>query len=400
MSAPDLAMQAFLASFSADKFARYMDRMEATVGHRYPYSTTPVFLSQDQFDRLVATTHAVVRLLQSPQLQKHMLQHDWFLPWNDLKPHDYFGCVDFHMQGDQARIIEVNFNVPGRVGLLELMEHQFLSVFAVRPSHRVNAGFEKKLVEAVTENGRHSRVAIAVSPLKSSRELRPHYEYIATIFRKYGVDAQCVFANHVDPGDGQRRPRWNGSPYDVVLNLLIPGTWEANQDLFANYSALYCAQPDRFVPSPQGWRLGTKRLLTIFNNLFEQPLGLGDSDCKLIARASLRSHLVSDFEAASELIEAFGGRDKLVLKPMASYRSQGVFVQPSERELESVFRDNRNGYVAQELFLAEGLPSVTAEGKPSSRHFEIRVGFMNGRVNRMRGSNCANLEMTPVIVTS
>ncbi len=339
----------------------------------------------------------MIRLLQSPRFQEEAAREPWFLPWHPLRQRDYFGCVDFHLQGDEEKIIEVNFNPPGRFGLLELMERTFLEAFETPTLVRLNEGLEKAVVEAATEGDRERRIAIAVNPTASSRDLRPHYHYVESFFHGHGVEARVVFADAVQM-DGEGFPVWDGVRYDVVLNLLIARTWRDHPDVFAPYTALYERRPEVFFPSPFGARLGDKRLLALCHRLGEDPLGLAESDVRNLQRATLKAWRLNDFHDADEVRERFNGETNLVLKPLDNYRGNGVVIQPTREELATIFAQSRDNYMAHEYFPAEPAPCLAVDGSAGTHPFEVRVGFLDGEVRSVRGSSCINLDMTPAVV--
>ncbi|HEX4965994.1 MAG TPA: hypothetical protein VF173_34610 [Thermoanaerobaculia bacterium] len=391
------AFDDFQARYRPDRYQRYVDGIAAAIGHRYTYSTTPLFLPQGRLERIFATVRSVVRLLQSPRFQEESAREPWFLPWHPLEKRDYFGCVDFHLRGDEEKIIEVNFNPPGRFGLLELMERTFLEAFEAPTLLQLNAGFEQAVVAAVTEGDRDRRVAIAVNPTASSRELLPHYRYVESFFLRHGVQARVVFADAVGM-DGEGFPVWDGERYDVVLNLLIARTWRDHPVLFAPYTALFQRRPEVFFPSPLGARLGDKRLLAVCHQLAQDSFGLAPADVENLERATLKAWRLTDFRDAREVRERFGGEQNLVLKPLDNYRGNGVVIQPSPDELAAIFAQSRDNYMAHEYFPAEPVPCLTPEGGDGAHPFEVRVGFLNGEVRSVRGSSCINLDMTPAVV--
>lgn len=387
----------FLERYRPDRYQRYLDSLAAEIGHRYTYSTTPLFLPRERLERIFDTVRSVIRLLQSPHFQEEAAREPWFLPWHSLRKRDYFGCVDFHLQGDEEKIIEVNFNPPGRFGLLELMERKFLEAFAIPTLVELNTGFEKAVVAAATEGETGRRIAIAVNPTASSRELLPHYRYVESFFLRHGVQARVVFADAVRM-DEDGYPLWDGVRYDVVLNLLIARTWRDHPDLFAPFTELYRRRPELFFPSPYGARLGDKRLLGVCHRLSEDSLGLGESDVRNLRRSSLQALRLTEFRDPDAVRERFGGEEKLVLKPLDNYRGNGVVVQPSREELAAIFERSRGGYIAHEYFPAEEVPCLSPDGRVETHPFEVRVGFLDGDVRSVRGSSCINLDMTPAVV--
>jgi hypothetical protein len=389
--------EAFRERYRPELYRRYLDGLAAEIGHRYPWSTTPLFLPEERLERIFDTVRSVIRLLRSPAYQREASREEWFLAGRPLETRDLFGCVDFHLAGGEEKIIEVNFNPPGRFGLLELMERALLEVFEVPTRKRLNEGFDRAVVEAATAGDSGRRVAIAVNSTASSRELLPHYRYVESTFRRHGVEARVVFADAVKL-DGNDDPCWDGVRYDVVLNLLIARTWLDNAALFAPYTELHRRRPELFFPPPFGARLGDKRLLTYLHRLDEESFGLAARDVENLRRAALPALRLGACRDAGEVLEQVGGLEQLVLKPFDNYRGNGVVVQPTREELEQIFAEQRGNYMAHRFFPAEPAPCLSPEGEVEPHPFEVRVGFLNGEVLTVRGSSCVNLDMTPAVV--
>src|ERR1700753_3870316 len=119
----------YFEQFTPEKFARYTASLETAIGFQYRFDPSPVILQRGKFERLVAVTNSVVKLLQSSSYQERVTSTPWFLPQNPMRPHDYMGCVDFHITDEAEKIIEVNFCPPGHLAFTELMEDKFLDAF-------------------------------------------------------------------------------------------------------------------------------------------------------------------------------------------------------------------------------------------------------------------------------
>ncbi len=381
-----------------DKFAQGLGRL---IGSNYRLSTTPLILTKLRFQRLVEITDSVVKLLQSPRYHEKVTESPWFLPQNRMRPSDYFGDVEFHAGAEEEKIIEINFNPPGHVGLLEILEQQFLDAFDLAVAQRVNEGFEEALVEAVTDHYRFRKVAVGVSHLPASQPYYAHYKYFEEMFGRRGVTATVLYARDVQ-ADREGYPVWRGERYERVFNLLIVKTWEDNQDLFEQYRRVYERHPEMFFLNPLGWKLGTKRFLAECHNLARQDYGLPVDDVERIQRASLKTHLLSDFSSAEEVVECFGGERNLVLKPLDGYHVQGVAIRPSMERIKPIFDTQRERYVVQQYFPPGVIPCISADGTITERLSSLRMGFLNGKFFGMRGYNFTypptHEELTPVVV--
>jgi len=393
---------AFFRQFTAERYRRYVSGIEEALGpHIYRFATTPVFLPEERYKRLVDITNAVVRLLAAPRYQKMVTRTPWFMAQYPLQPADYFGCVDFHLAGDAEKIIEVNFCPPGHLGLTEMFERRFFETFDLGSARPMNTGFDDALVRLVTDDGRHRKVAIAVNHGVRSKNYFPHYRYVAGIFAEHGVDARLLYAKDVEL-DADSRPSWNGERFDRIFNLVIPRNMQYDPEPFERYLEVFRARPEVFFPNPLGWKLATKAFLTVCSNLSSENFGIAKEDQERIESATLETHPLSRFGSAGEVADHFGGAANLVLKPLDDYHARGVFIGPSAEELERVFEDDRQRYVVQRYFPADGMPRISPEGEIGTYRCSVRVGFVDGNAFSIRSYSYTDPlgwdELTPVVI--
>jgi len=389
---------AFFRQFTPERHRQYVSGLEEAIGpHIYRFATTPLFLAEERYARLVEITNAVVKLLAAPGYQELVTSTPWFMAQYPLQTSDYFGCVDFHVSEEGEKIIEVNFCPPGHVGLTEMFERRFHEAFDLASARRMNEGFEQAFVDRVTDHGRHGRVAIAVNHGVRSKNYFPHYRYVAQIFAEHGIDARLVYAKDVEL-DADSRPSWNGERFDRIFNLVIPRNMQYEPEPFERYMEAFRAHPEVFFPNPLGWKLATKAFLTVCSNLGSESFGIAKEDREWIESATLETHRLSEFRDAGEV----GDPSNVVLKPLDDYHARGVFIRPSAEQLERVFADDRDRYVVQRYFPNDELPYISPEGEMGTHHHSVRVGFVDGRAFSVRSYGYTDPlgwdEITPVVV--
>jgi len=393
---------AFFRQFTAERYRRYVSGLEEAIGpHTFKFATTPLFLPEERFARLVEITNSVVKLLGAPRYQEMVTSTPWFMAQYPLQTSDYFGCVDFHVSGEGEKIIEVNFCPPGHVGLTEMFEQRFFEAFDLGSARRMNEGFDDALVRLVTENGRHKKVVIAVNHTARSKVYFPHYRYVQRIFAAHGIDARLLYAKDVEL-DADSRPTWNGERFDRIFNLVIPRIMQYEPEPFERYREAFRSHPTIFFPNPLGWKLATKAFLTVCSNLSSESFGIANEDRERIESATLETHLLSWFHNTSEVVDHFGGAQNVVLKPLDNYHATGVFIGPSAEQLEGVFAGDRQRYVVQRYFSSGSMPRISPEGEMGTYHGSVRVGFVDGRAFSVRSYSYTDPlgydEITPVVV--
>ena len=393
---------AFFRQFTAERYRRYVSGLEEAIGHHtYKFATTPLFLPEERFARLVEITNSVLRLLGAPRYQQMVTSTPWFMAQYPLQTSDYFGCVDFHVSGEGEKIIEVNFCPPGHVGLTEMFERQYYEAFDLGSARRKNEGFDDALVRLVTENGRYKKVAIAVNHTARSKVYFPHYRYVERIFATRGIDARLLFAKDVEL-DAESWPTWNGERFDRIFNLVIPRIMQYEPEPFERYREVFRSHPAIFFPNPLGWKLATKAFLTVCSDLSSESFGIANEDRERIESATLETHHLSQFRSSGEVVDHFGGAQNVVLKPLDNYHATGVFIAPSTEELEGVFAGDRQRYVVQRYFPSGSMPRISPEGDMSTYHYSVRVGFVDGKAFSVRSYSYTDPlgydEITPVVV--
>lgn len=391
----------YFEQFTAEKYERYVESLDTAIGFQYRFNPSPVLLPQSKFEKLVAITDSVVKLLQNPAYHQCVTSTPWFLPQQPMQPHDYMGCVDFHISDETEKIIEVNFCPPGHLGFTELMEEKFLNAFDLPYASRVNKGFERALVESVTGNYRHRKIAIAVNHTAVSHFHYAHYKYFEQLFSKYDVESRVQYAAEVE-FDEEDYPVWEGVRYDRIFNLVIPRIWEYNREIFSQYTRAFELHPEMFMPNPLGWKLGKKSFLATAYNLRSESFGLAKDDLENIVNASLKTHLLSAFQTHEQVLEEYGDEKSIVLKPLDNYRANGLFVRPTIEKLKQLFENERGSYVVQQFFEPPVIPCIHTDRSIYTNAFETRMHFLHGKCFGVRGYFFTDLKSaddnTPVIV--
>lgn len=382
--------QEYFSKYSLENYQKFVERVSKTIGHDYKLNNVPLFLSKDRFDRLTATANSVVKFLQSPLYHKKVTSTDWFLPQNPMQLTDYFGDIELHISDCEEKIMEINFNPPGLVGLLELLESSFLEAFGLTPVLRVNQGFEKLFAETISENYKYKKIAIGISHLTSSSPYYPHYKYFEQILDKYGIEGKVFYARDVALGK-ENLFIWNKEQFERIFNLLIVKVWQDRPKAFSNYTKAYKSHPEKFFLNPLGWKLGNKSVLPILYNLRNESFGLPVEDIENIKRCSLKTHLLSDFKTPEDLLQEFGSQEQIVLKPLNNYQAKGVEIKPNFETIKTIFEKQKDNYIAQQYFAPGRLPTLPSTLSSKSafsestnnlnleRHFSLRIGFFNGK---------------------
>jgi hypothetical protein len=374
----DEAFDAFARRFSPRAYADYQAALHYEFGAHYDFGTTPLFLTRDQLRGCLAVARAVVQLLHSPTYRARRLADApaWMVD-APVRRSDLVGSVDLLLGVDGPLVMEVNFNVPGRVGLVEAAERMFFARLGASAAPRQSDGLEDRIAEAVA-SALKPPVAITVSHTAASAPYLPHYRYLERALTCRGVACEVVYARDVEVTAGGLR--WHGRAFGGALNLVIPAVWMAAPESFGRWTEAYRRFPERVVPSPIGGVLGDKALLAALHQLEELAPEVSAADRAILRSATLRAAPLSRFASPEAVSAAFGGRERLVLKPLASYDKRGVYVSPSADELSGVFADARCSTIVQARAEALEAPVLSAEGERRRGRPELRILFWDGAV--------------------
>lgn len=371
-----------LPGFEPARHQRYVERVAARTGCRYPLAPLPMPLSKALQEDLFRAVDLLLTALLSPQLAEARSRIPFFLTGPEPEVADLIGCADFHVQGDQARVIEVNVGPPGRLGLTEAIEEAYWATTGLDEALRINRGHEARLATAVTGGAAHQRVAVVVNPLSSSDALRPHYAYVARMLEAQGARAVVVTPDALG-ADGER-PTAYGEPVDRIFNLVIVSIWRAHPRVFAPLTRIWERHPERFFPNPRVFPLGNKSLLAAVARSVQNPIdGLDEVQRSLLQRFLLPSAMLDEVSDVDALYHRVGSTE-LVVKPLDRYGSDGVCIRPGRAQLAALISAPACRMVAQPWFPSGAFPFVTPSGEPTRTAFSLRIGFCGGRAHTAR----------------
>ena len=348
---------------------RYYDQLVDKTGCAgYLFTPTPLVIAKDLLDRLNTAVPALLDLLDTPAYFGHcMKQGHWSLPVQPMKLTDFTGCADFLLTDSGAKLIEMNINLPGKVGLMQHLAETARDCLGDPEASWLNTDFNARLSAAIRAALPTVPTAIVVSHLPASKKHQPHYRWFSEQLNAEGFDTTVVQANDLTMTPGGCSA--NGREFGAVINLVIPFVWEGNPAEFGELTAFWQRHPDRCFPNPTGGLFGTKDLLAYLDGQRQDPGSPVWQDFVLRAR------MLSGFDTPEALLEQFD-LSELVLKPLKDYDTRGVYVQPDLATLEQVFLQRKHDYMVQEFTGSLNRSFLLPSGKQALTHSVIfRVFF-------------------------
>ena len=371
-------------NFSIERYKNYQEDFKNEIGKVYSLSTSPTFITKENAQKIrEKILPALLKVVASKEYQERIYERGWFLPKLPIEKKDFFGCADFHLNGNQIKLIELNFFIPGHFGLIEL----FTKLFSKNFNYELESyaqGFEKKLANFLQERFNGNKIALAVNHLGLSQHYFEHYKYVEKFLNQNGVNAKVVYAKDAKISNNNK-PMWDNEEFDGVFNIVIPRIWEHNAKEFEKYKQLFNKTPKLFFPNPWCWTMADKRFLVVLSNLRSGDFDLNDEEIEVLKSITLKSVPLKEFASVKDLCAYFGGNENLVIKPIDNYHTQGVYVKPTMQELEKVFENEAEHYVVQEYFGAKLQYYEDENGKEVKPwRSQLRVEFFNGEFLNFR----------------
>ncbi len=335
----------------------------------YLFTTTPLLVPRALFQRLNKAVPAMLDLLDTDNYWNYCLQQEqWSLKPHPMKLSDFTGCADFLVTNSGAKLIEMNINLPGKIGLIQTLGEATQQLFGDEYDGYTNLhALEELLTTIQAALPTEVAIAILVSHLPASEKHQAHYRYFSNELNRLGLNTTVVPAREVVATASGCS--WNGQEFGAFINLVIPFVWEGNQNVFQPLNTLWEQHPDLFFPNPTGGMFGTKELLHYLDAQRRQP------GSELWSDFVLRANMFSDFETVEALMDAYQPHE-MVLKPLKDYDTKGVYVQPDRSLVEKLFTERKADYMVQEFTSSVQLPFENEAGERLLSHSLIyRIFF-------------------------
>ncbi|MCG8475239.1 MAG: hypothetical protein MI784_07180 [Cytophagales bacterium] len=344
------------------KAAQYFERLKAQTGcHSYLFSPTPCAIDRQLFKRLNETVPELLDIIDTPEYTEYCSKHnEWNLPFYEMKRTDFTGAADFLLTKDGAKLIEININLPGKIGLMQSLGEAGAECLNIPENSSVNLGFFAQFAETICRALPGAKnIGILYSHLDSSKEHIPHYRYFAEELRKQRLSVRLIPANEI-------RVSVSGcvhkeEEFDAFISLVIPFVWERNPEEFRALTDLLKKHPQAIFPNPSGGMLGTKNLLSY---LGQKKNETGGGSWK---RFVLDAFPLKMFPDENELLKRFPA-EKMVLKPLKDYDAKGVYTQPDMSTIQKIFRKKHAEYMVQEYTDSLQQAMLDENGKEKLTH--------------------------------
>jgi hypothetical protein len=349
----------------------------AVIAQRCPhlFSPTPIFISDEQarrMDELIQTVETVVAM---PAYRAEVLGIGPGIVRHAPRARGVFFGYDFHLDGDDIGLIEINTNAGGALLNAALARAQIACGGLVSKAPHL---FEQAIIDMFREEWRLggrdaplSSIAI-VDTDPEAQYLYPEFLLFRQLFERNGIRAVITDPSALRWEDGRL---WHGElAIDLVYNRLTDFSLETPAS--AALRAAYRVDAAVVTPHPQAHALyAEKRNLALLTDAARlEALGVPAETRAILLAGIPRTEVVRQ-EDGDALWER---RRTLFFKPAAGYGGRAAY--RGDKVTKRVWQDILDGqYVAQTIMAPPERMTGSREA-PEKRKFDIRCYCYDGKV--------------------
>ncbi len=357
--------------------------MFTLIEQRWPsaFSARPVFISEAHAARMAAVVAAVERVVALPAYREQVLAGAPLVARHQAHAvRGVFFGYDFHLDGDQIGLIEINTNAGGAMLNAVLARAQanccvgMFDEIGVAHAQDLENDILAMFQEEWRLAGRQGplRTIAIVDEAPFEQYLYPEFLLFQRLFRLHQIDAIIA-----DPRELSWRDEvlWHGdTPIDLVYYRSTDFMLE--NDSSAALRSAYLADAVVLTPHPQAHALyADKRNLALLSNP-EKLAALGVDEA---TRSLLRDHIPrTERVDPTQHARLWSERRGLFFKPASSFGSRGAYRgdKLTKRVWQEILKAD---YIAQQV-IAPGLRVGGTPADPVEMKFDIRLYCYGGKV--------------------
>jgi hypothetical protein len=349
--------------------------------HPHLFSATPVFVATGQMQAMRDVIAAIESVVATGHWRSRVLAKAPAIASHQQQARGVFMGYDFHIDGNGARLIEINTNAGGALLNLALAQAQhaccaeMLNVFAAGSEPiAAQAGIVAMFREEwrLARGDRALRRIAMVDSQPGQQYLYPEFLMFQRLFAAYGVEVLVLDPAQLQLQDG--RLLRAGSEIDLVYNRLTDFYFE--EPAHAHLAAAYLGDAAVFTPHPRAHALYANKhnleLLTDADTL--RSWQIPEATIATLLRGIPRTVNVATADAAALWKE----RAHWFFKPASGFGSRGSY--RGDKMTHKVFDQILAGdYVAQTLVPPSGR-SIEVEAGKAELKLDLRHYVYDGAV--------------------
>lgn len=341
------------------------------------FADEAVFLSESAHRQQLATIAAIARLVGHPAYQARVLA---YAPQTALAPaacHGAFVSYDFHVDGGDTRLIEINTNAGGGfLNALMLGAHRDCSCAACRmlPAYAparhglqpILQAFQRMFMAEwqAARGGRALRSVAIVDDHPQGQFLYPEFQLFQGWFASQGMSAVICDPQELSlTGQGLL---WEGQPIDLVYNRLTDFGLE--EPAHRCLREAYLSGAAVVTPHPRAHALyADKRNLAVMTDPASlQAIGVESADQRL-----LLANIAHTFPVRQDDSQAlWTDRKRLFFKPVAGFGGKAAY--RGDKLTRRVFETIVQGQYVAQAFSPPGGRLKAVEGGLADYKFDVR----------------------------
>ena len=349
----------------------------ALMDERCPFlfSAMPVFVSQSHQQKMEAAVHAIESVIAMPAYRERALSDAPLVARHDpMGARGVFYGYDFHLDGDEIGLIEINTNAGGAMlNALMARAHRACSINAAQLREAAASGpqFVAAIVEmfraewARCKPGQQLKSIAIVDLAPEQQYLYPEFILFKQLFERVGIAAVIADPAGLVFRDGTL---WHEElAIDLVYNRLTDFMLENPES--AQLRGAYLADAVVCTPNPQAHALyADKRNLALLSSRSElEAMQVPRDVQEIILAAVLPTELVDPTEAE----RLWTNRRQLFFKPTSGFGGRAAY--RGDKVTKRVWQDILAGeYVAQRL-MTPGARVSGSRDDPASLKFDLRL---------------------------
>jgi hypothetical protein len=374
MNAENINKSCYCKTLDQDLLARELDQHLDLKDRPNLFSSTMFFLSPPQFKKIKILIEAIEKVIGTSSYQNQVLTDAPVFARAPQKAKGVFMGYDFHLEGEEAKLIEINTNAGGALLNAKLIRaHIACCPGQIPETDSENDFIEMFKREWFLEKGNDKLESIAIIDERPSEQyLYPEFKLFQELLTKAGFRTFIA-----DPTDLQMRENklWLGKErIDLVYNR--------NTDFYfedAKTSVLkeaYLTKAALITPNPYHHALYANKLnleiLSSGDKLRE--LNIPDDQIQILLAGIPKTEKVNSKEA-----ESFWNRRRdLFFKPAKGYGSKASY--RGDKITKKVWSEIlQTEYVAQKI-ISPSLRAIKIDDTVTDLKADIRVYVYDGKI--------------------
>jgi len=346
--------------------------------HPHLFADARVYVARSELDFMARLVETVERIVALPAWQERVLAYAPGSARHVPQAAGVFLGYDFHLNGGQPRLIEINTNAGGGMLNAKLLAAQRSDCAHTASSLQSGASVEAAFVAMFREEWRLARgerplrrIAI-VDTAPETQFLAPEFELFRRLFEANGIVTEIVDPSALRWQDGALR--CGDQAVDLVYNRLTD--FSLDEPAHAALREAWLADAVVLTPHPRAHACyaDKRNLIALSDNAWLQRIGVCEGD-----RAVLRAGVPATRLVTADTAESFwAARRQWFFKPAGGYGGKAAY--RGDKVTRRVFdMVAQGGYIAQAL-VPPSERRLWIEGTPRHLKLDVRNFVYRGSV--------------------